>query len=227
MITPDGTKRRTDRTEAFSDAVLAVAITLPIVELKSPRALPGYSLARQYEALAPQYATYGLSFIVIGLYWGYSHFSGKLFRATDHVFNLLTLIFLAAVSVTPFSARPLIEHLHDPQNVRTAATVYVAALTAPAAAWTVRWIYGVRGGLLDPHLAPDYLRSVTRRYVVSACLCFAALLVTAFASWPLGLAIIAIVTLQFALPPVQPRYKAGEEPDDDVQEADERAPAAR
>src|SRR4051812_21792309 len=94
VFTTRGTERRTDRAEAFIDAVLAIAITLPIIDLKSPTPKSGESLGAQYWELGPQYISYALSFIVIGLYWGYSHFSGKLWQKTDHGFNLLTLLFL-------------------------------------------------------------------------------------------------------------------------------------
>ena len=222
MLTARGTERRTYRAEAFSDAVLAVAITLPVVELRAPNPVPGQSLAQQYAALGPDYATYGLTFLVIGIYWGYSHFSGKLWEKTDHVFNLLTLLFLACVSVTPFPTRPLVEHFSDPANIHTAALVYAAGLTAPSVAWTVRWLYGVRRGLLGHHIAPDYVRAVTTKHVASMVLCLAGLAVTAFVSWQVGLAIVGLVTLQFLLPPMEPRYKPGEEPESEVQEADER-----
>ena len=222
MITSRGTERKTDRAEAFIDAVLAVAITLPVVELQPPRPDPAHTLAQQYAALGPEYATYGLTFLVIGIYWGYSHFSGKLWEKTDHVFNLLTLVFLACVSVTPFPTRPLVEHFNDAANIHTAALVYAAVLTAPALAWTIRWVYGVRRGLLSGHLAPDYVRTLATKYVASAGLCLLGLAITAFASWQAGLAIVGLVTLQFLLPPMAPRYRPGQEPNNEIEEADDR-----
>ena len=96
----DGTERKTDRLEAFSDAVLAIAITLPVVDLHAPKPAEG-DLATAYLKLAPEYAAYALSVVLIGLYWAHSHFSGKLLRRTDHGFNLFSIGFLAAVSITP------------------------------------------------------------------------------------------------------------------------------
>ena len=67
MATPssDGTERNTDRLEGFSDAVLAIAITLPVVELHAPKPDDG-DLAAGYLKLAPEYGAYGLSVILIG-----------------------------------------------------------------------------------------------------------------------------------------------------------------
>ncbi|WP_277668055.1 TMEM175 family protein [Novosphingobium lindaniclasticum] len=106
----EGTERKSDRLEAFMDAVLAIAITLPVTELHAPGPTDG-DLAAAYLKLAPEYAAYALSVILIGLYWASSHITGKLLQKTDHGYNLLSIGFLAAVSITPFPARPLIEHL--------------------------------------------------------------------------------------------------------------------
>ncbi|MEV7577294.1 TMEM175 family protein [Microbacterium sp. NPDC089313] len=88
-----GTEHETDRLEVFSDAVFAIAITVPVVELRAPRPEDG-DLAAAYLKLAPDYAAYVLSVILIGLYWSHSHFSGKLLEKTDHGYNLLTIGFL-------------------------------------------------------------------------------------------------------------------------------------
>lgn len=52
IISMTGTERKPDRLEAFSDAVLAIAITLPVVELHAPKPEDG-SLAGGYLELAP------------------------------------------------------------------------------------------------------------------------------------------------------------------------------
>jgi uncharacterized membrane protein len=113
------TERKSDRLEAFMDAVLGIAITLPAVELHAPKREEG-DLAAAYLKLAPEYGTYVLSVILIGLYWAHSHFSGKLLEKTDHGYNLLSIGFLAAVSITPFPARPLVEHLGGDAESATA-----------------------------------------------------------------------------------------------------------
>lgn len=220
--TTEGSERKTDRLEAFSDAVLAIAITLPVVELKAPETRPGEDLATAFGGLGSHYAAYGLSWAVIGLYWGYSHFSGKITKKTDHGFNLLTLLFLAAVSLTPFPTRPFVEHFNDPANGRVAALVYSSVLTVPTIVWFARWRYAVWRGLLDPRLATDYVRSVTRRYAGTTIACIVGLALVAIGPWKIGMGVIAIATLSYLLPPMAPRYKKGEEPDHPLSEADEQ-----
>ncbi len=216
-----GTERKTDRLEAFSDAVLAIAITLPVVELHAPRPQDG-ALGRAYLKLAPDYAAYALSVVLIGLYWAHSHFSGKLLEKTDHGFNLLSIGFLAAVSVTPFPARPLFEHLAGDAQSRTAALVYLGVAAVPATWWFVRWIYAIAKDLPDPRLTDNYLRRLTLKYGFTAGAYWIAFAV-AFWSWPAGLISAAVITLGYVVPPTKLAFKPGQEPSDPLQEPGEES----
>ena len=68
----------TTRLEAFSDGVIAILITIMVLELKVPH---GTDLAA-LEPLLPVFLTYVLSFIYLGIYWNNHH---HMFHASDHV----------------------------------------------------------------------------------------------------------------------------------------------
>ena len=218
-LSNEGTERKTDRLEAFSDAVLAIAITLPVVELHAPGREVG-DLASGYLKLLPDYAAYVLSVILIGLDWAHSHFSGKIIRKTDHGYNLFSIGFLAAVSVTPFPARPLFEHIGGDAESRTAALVYLAVASVPATWWLARWVYAIRKGLLDPRLAGSYLQRLTFKYSITAAAYWACSFVGLW-NWRVGLGAAAVVTLSYVIPPLQPAFKPGQEPRDELEEAGE------
>ncbi len=88
----------TDRLEAFSDGVIAIIITIMVLELKVPQTA-GLDALRP---LAPTILSYVLSFIFLGIYWSNHH---HLFHAVEHVSggvlwaNLHLMFWL---SVTPF-----------------------------------------------------------------------------------------------------------------------------
>ena len=206
-----GTERKPDRLEAFSDAVLAIAINHPVTQLNAPDPEHG-SLAAGYLKLMPEYAAYLLSVVLIGLYWAHSHFSGKLLQKTDHGYNLLSIGFLASVSITPFPARPLFEHFAGHAESRTAALVYLGVAAAPATWWFVRWLYATAKRLPDPRLADPYLRRLTIKYGITAGAYWAAL-VLAFWNWRVGLIAAGVVTLSYIVPPARPAYKPGQEPE--------------
>ena len=197
-------KQGLSRLGGFIDAVFAIAITLPIVQLAAPSVGPGKDLAAGYRQMLPEIIAYGLGFIVIGLFWNYSHFGARFLRRTDHGFNLLTLLFLACVSLTPLPARPYVEHFDDPANVGTAALVYGCCLAAPSIVWFVRWRWGVWRGLYDSELSERYVAKITLRYATAAAVALAGV-VQLFAGYPsLGLLTVAVATASFVLPPSRP-----------------------
>jgi uncharacterized membrane protein len=89
----------TGRMEAFSDGVLAVIITIMVLEMKPPRGISLTSL----RPLLPVFFSYVLSFLYVGIYWNNHH---HLLHAAKHVTggvlwaNLHLLFWL---SLTPFA----------------------------------------------------------------------------------------------------------------------------
>lgn len=87
------------RLEAFSDGVLAIIITIMVLELKVPRSAEFAALT----SALPVFSSYVLSFIYVGIYWNNHH---HLFHSTKHVSagilwaNLHLLFWL---SLFPFS----------------------------------------------------------------------------------------------------------------------------
>ena len=67
-----------NRLEAFSDGVLAIIITIMVLELKVPH---GVELAALWPLL-PVFLSYVLSFIYVGIYWNNHH---HMFHSTEHV----------------------------------------------------------------------------------------------------------------------------------------------
>src|SRR5881398_3788740 len=71
-------KMKTTRLEAFSDGVLAIIITIMVLELKVPHAIELAAL----KPVLPVLLSYVLSFIYLGIYWNNHH---HLFQATEEV----------------------------------------------------------------------------------------------------------------------------------------------
>ena len=94
-----------DRIVFFSDAVVAIAITLLVLELKVPELPKSASddqLAAAIWSLVPKFVGYFTSFWVIGLYWLAHH---RLFRVIvryDHTLLLVNLLFLFFIAFVPF-----------------------------------------------------------------------------------------------------------------------------
>src|SRR5690242_17805180 len=119
-----------NRLEAFSDGVFAVAITLLALDLALPH--PGHvSLTRQLSDHWPSFAAYLVSFLTIGIIWVNHH---TLFNNIAHVdrpllfINLLLLFFVVSIPfVTTMLADYLRERTHD---ASVAAAIYEGVFTA-------------------------------------------------------------------------------------------------
>ena len=118
---------KTERLQAFSDGVIAVIITIMVLELKAPH---GADLGALLDVL-PAFLSYVLSFIYVGLYWNnHHHFFQLVDRVTGGILwaNLHLLFWL---SLIPFATAWLNEH---PMSAVPTA-LYGGVLLAAAGAW--------------------------------------------------------------------------------------------
>lgn len=123
-----------NRLEAFSDGVLAVAITIMVLELKAPVQARGLS---DLQELAPAFFSYVLSFLYIGIYWNNHHHllqatrtvTGGVLWANLHLIFWLTLF--------PFTSAWASQHF----DAATPSAVYgVVLLMAAIAYYTLQTV---------------------------------------------------------------------------------------
>ena len=114
------------RLEAFSDGVMAIIITIMVLELKAPHQ-PDLAAMR---ALIPAFLSYVLSFIYVGIYWNNHH---HLFQVVKHVngstlwANLHLLFWL---SIFPFATAWMGENHYEAVPVAFYGVVLLLAAVA-------------------------------------------------------------------------------------------------
>jgi uncharacterized membrane protein len=122
-----------NRLEAFSDGVIAVIITIMVLELKVP------TLAEQASNLAalrdtlPLLVVYLLSFIQIGIYWVNHHYLVDDLDSVSHGVLWANLAFLFCLSLIPLGTEWVGIRGVRPLPV----AVYCASFVIPAMAWMV------------------------------------------------------------------------------------------
>ena len=126
----------TGRIEAFSDGVIAVAITLLVLDLHVPPPRAGHSLAHELLAQWPSYAAYLISFVTIGIIWINHHSQLARLARADHGVLIRNLALLMTISVIPFATSLMANYLKQGQGENLAAAVYGAALLAMALAFS-------------------------------------------------------------------------------------------
>jgi uncharacterized membrane protein len=154
---------KTDRTEFFSDAVFAIAITLLILEIRVPDHGP---LAPALLRLWPSYVAYAISFLVVGAIWLNHHLMFTKFAKVDGSLMIFNLMMLMAVAFLPFPTAVLAEALHRGEDQNIAAALYGGTLTVGGIFVNLTWHHAVRSGLLVGGLTDDDIRRISRHYLV-------------------------------------------------------------
>jgi uncharacterized membrane protein len=129
------------RLEAFSDGVIAIIITIMVLEFKVPHDATWQALI----PIAPVFLSYALSFVFVGIYWSNHH---HLLQVVEHVNGSVlwaNLHLLFWLSLTPFVTGWLGENKFAPMP----AALYGAVLLCAAIAYFI-----LARSLLSIH-APD------------------------------------------------------------------------
>ncbi len=153
---------RTDQLETFADGVLAIAVTLLIVDTQvSGQGDLGHRLLEIW----PSYAGYAVSFLTIGIIWVNHHGLMAQIDRADRVFLFLNVFLLMVVAFIPFPTRLVAEHIQD-DGATAAAVSYGITLTATAVMFNLVWFYASGGGgrLLRPDHDPKAVKGITRSY---------------------------------------------------------------
>jgi len=176
------------RLEAFSDGVIAIIITIMVLELKTPASAGLADLA----ARAPVFLAYALSFANVGLFWNNHH---HLLSATERVNGRVlwaNLFLLFWLSLVPFAIRWVDETGFA--ALPTAAYGGVLALAAVAYALLERAIIGVEG---NAQLAAA---TGSRRKEKVSCLLYASAIGLAFVRPSIAIALYVLVAGMWFIP---------------------------
>jgi uncharacterized membrane protein len=158
----------TDRLEVFSDGVIAIAITLLVLDIKVPQARPG-QLIHDLGGQWPSFAAYVLSFAVIGIMWVSHHSMFERIREIDRGLLFTNLLLLLGIAFLPFPTALLAEYARrGGGNAHAAAAIYSATMALIGLAFLGIWLHLSRHPhLLVEGLDPENLRQSIRRSLVS------------------------------------------------------------
>ncbi|RIA36674.1 putative membrane protein [Hephaestia caeni] len=190
MSEPGEGARGVGRVEAFSDGVVAIIITIMVLELHPPVA-PEFG---RLWTLWPIFLAYVLSYAYVAIYWVNHH---RLFGHATCVTNALVwsnMALLFTLSLVPFSTSYLGEHHFS----REATWLYLVTMLLPAFAYV--WLQTViRRTGSQSHDARAYHQQTTRKGVFATFLYASGMALTFVSPW-LGIACAALVALFWFLP---------------------------
>jgi uncharacterized membrane protein len=159
------------RLEAFSDGVIAVAITLLVLNLVVPapdsKGVTEHGLGHELARMWPSYLAYVTSFLTIGIIWINHHAMIGRLRQPDHMILSLNLLLLLTIGVLPFATDLMATYLREAHGETVAAAVYGGAFLAMAVAFAAlnhHTLY-TKSHLLAVKLSDERRRQVITRSV--------------------------------------------------------------
>ena len=178
------------RVEAFSDGVIAIIVTIMVLELRPPVAEGMDKLW----TLWPVFLAYMLSYAYVAIYWVNHH---RLFGHATQVTNGLVwsnMLLLFALSLVPFSTSYLGEHHFS----REATWLYLVTMLLPSLAYA--WLQNVinRTGTQGER-AREYYAATTRKGVAATSIYALGIPLTVLSPW-LGIACAVVVAILWFLP---------------------------
>jgi uncharacterized membrane protein len=188
-----------ERIAALSDGLFAIAMTLIVLDLHIPARPFVHSeqdLLAALIVLLPQFATYLMTFLTLGIFWTGQQTQLSHFAGSDRHLSWINLAFLAAVATMPFSASLLSTYV----TFRLALLLYWLNILVIGAILFASWTYACRHGLVKPDMSVAVVTAIRRRiivaqfyYALGASLC----LINTY--WSMGF--IAAVQLNYAIAP--------------------------
>jgi uncharacterized membrane protein len=186
------------RLEAFSDGVIAIIITIMVLELKVPE---GHDLAALAHVL-PRFCSYVLSFVYIGIYWNNHHHllhtaervSGGILWANLHLLFWLSLV--------PFST----EWIGETHSAPLPTALYGVLLLMAAVSYTILQVAIIRRHGRDSKLQVAVGRDLKGKL---SMLLYAAAIAVAFYAPVVAEVIYAIVALIWLVPDSRIEAKLG------------------
>jgi uncharacterized membrane protein len=188
-----------ERVGALSDGVFSIAMTLLVLDLRVPATEAVHSegdLWKALAALAPRLLPYLMTFLTLGIFWVGQQTQLTYIERGDRNFAWISIVFLLAVTLTPFSTALLAEFI----TYRTALLIYWSNVLLLGIIVYASWAYANRAGLVKGETTEEIRRAIDRRIVVAQSLyAFGAAL--CIINTYVSIAFIVLLQLNYAIAP--------------------------
>jgi uncharacterized membrane protein len=186
----------TNRLEAFSDGVFAVAITLLVLNLQVPQIDTISELVPKLGALWPKLLSYALSFVLVGIYWVAHHNTFHYIKRSDRNLLWLNILLLMCIVFLPFPTALLGQYPEQQVSI----IIYAGTLVITGLVLQTLWWYATSGcRLVDRNIDPRLVQRATRRNLTAPLVYLLAIGISVF-SVPASLVLFLLVPVYYILP---------------------------
>jgi uncharacterized membrane protein len=159
-----------NRIEALTDGIFAVVMTLLVLDISIPQiasshydigsVAAGSELLQRLFDLWPKVLSFGISFIILAIYWMTHHRQFHYIKHLDRTLIWMNIIFLMAACLLPFSTSLLGEY----REQEIAILVYGGNSIIIGSLLYIQWWYATRNHkLVDENLDPITKGTLSRR----------------------------------------------------------------
>jgi len=191
-----------ERLAALSDGIFAVAMTLLVLDLRVPISTSSQLIASEQDLLTalgklgPNILPYFMSFLTLGIFWVGQQTQLNNFTRSNRHLTWLNLVFLLAVTLTPFSTGLLAAFI----TFRLAIVVYWLNILLLGSMLFISWRYARHAQLLKDEVTQEIFAANQRRIVIAQSLyAFGALL--CIINTYVSIGFIVLVQLNYAIAP--------------------------
>jgi uncharacterized membrane protein len=178
------------RLEAFSDGVLAIIITIMVLEIKVPHSADWQAL----QPMVPSFTSYLLSFVFIGIYWGNHHHLLHTVKTISSGIIWANMALLFCLSLIPFATAWMGENGYQ----RNTVIAYSALLFACGISFTILQLAIQRANEFTPALIEAF--AVVKRKGVFSLMGYAVAIATAFIDTRISCVCIVVVAIMWIVP---------------------------
>jgi uncharacterized membrane protein len=125
----------------FSDAVVAIAITLLALELPVPSGNTTHEFWKSFRHNDSHYLAFLISFVVIALAWSQHHHVMRFAERTDARLRMLNMLWLLTIVLNPFATKLLTDEGHDTLSTHALRYGFYALLQVLASAMFVGMVH--------------------------------------------------------------------------------------
>ncbi|MBM0255581.1 TMEM175 family protein [Micromonospora sp. 4G55] len=156
-------ERDPSRVVAFSDAVIAIAVTLLVLEIRPPQ--DSRHLFHGLVALWPSYLAYLVTFMLIGQVWANHHVMFDQIRTADRTVLFLNTVLLMDIAFLPFAASVLAQAFREGEGQRVAVVLHGIVFEVAAILFNAIWEYARRHRrLLVTAIDSAGVKAISRRF---------------------------------------------------------------
>jgi len=116
-----------DRLVFLTDGVIAIIITILVLDIRVPELGSGQSLADSLAEARPTFVSFVISFLLVGMFWTMHRQTFGQVRYVDHNAIWINLLLLLFLSLVPFASSALGEYSSEPAALHLYGIVMIAA----------------------------------------------------------------------------------------------------